>query len=188
VGTRNYTIVAGVDHIAFAIDPFIIDISSSNGSTRVRRQDLLPKNAPIWLLPPEMYADRVGHLDPGDGSNPLGPIEVLQAIGVYDFYGYFRDRARWIEDQMARTKNPDELETYRTRLNAIEFFGSRIRSRLGLKCDWDFKIGGGSVGTVAGLSGIDVNTPWPVTFWFGGFDGDLMTGYMRGTLTLPFNT
>jgi hypothetical protein len=181
-------IVGSDDNIAFAIDPIILDISSPDGSVRVHRQDLLPGNEPIWRLPPEAYAGRVGQLDPGDGSNPLGPLEVIEAIGVYDFYAYFRDRSRWLRDQMARTQDPDEIEKYRTRLNAIDFFGSRIRSRLGLKCDWTFGIGGGSVGTVSGLSGIDVQTPWPVEFWLGGFDGDLMIGYMRGTLSLPFQT
>jgi hypothetical protein len=181
-------IVGSDDNIAFAIDPFILEIGDPNGSPWLRRQDYLPGNEPIWRLPPEAYADRVGHLDPGDGSNPLGPLEVIEAIGVYDFYAYFRDRSRWLHDQMARAQNPDEAEQLRTRLNAIDFFGSRIRSRLGLKCDWKFDIDGGDGGKVAGLSGIDLQAPWPIRFWFGGFDGDLMIGYMRGTLTLPLLT
>lgn len=181
-------IVGSDDNIAFAIDPFILDISNPNGSIRVRRQDVLPNNAPIWQLPPDSYADRIGHLDPGDGSNPVGPLEVIQAIGVYDFYAYFRDRSRWLRDKMEETKDPNEIEKYRTRVNAIEFFGSRIRSRLGLKCDWKFEIGGGSVGTVVGLDKIDTTKPWPIEFWMGGFDGDLLIGYMRGTLSLPFRS
>jgi hypothetical protein len=181
-------IVGSDDNIAFAIDPFILDISSPDGAVRVHRQDLLPGNEPIWRLAPDQYQDHVGHLDTAIDSNAPGPLEVIQAIGVYDFSAFFRDRSRWIEAQMARTTDPDELEKLRTRLNAIEFFGNRIRSRLGLKCDWMFEIGGGSVGTVNGLDGVDTTTPWPISFWFGGFDGDLMIGYMRGTLTLPLLT
>lgn len=179
-------IVGSDDTISFAIDPFILDISNPDGSVKINRQDLLPNgNAPIWRLPPEAYQDRVGHLVDSSDDNAPGPLDVLEAIGVYDFYGYFRDRSRWIEAQLARTRDSDEIQRLKTRLNAIDFFGDRIRSRLGLKCEWSFKIGGGSVGTVVGLPGIDTTTPWPVTFWMGGFDGDLMIGYMRGTLTLP---
>jgi hypothetical protein len=179
-------IVGSDDTISFAIDPFILDISNPDGSVKINRQDLLPNgNAPIWQLPPDAYQDRVGHLDNSQDNNSPGPLAVLEAIGVYDFYGYFRDRSRWLEAQIARTQDPDEIQKYKTRLNAIDFFGDRIRSRLGLKCNWSFKIGGGSVGTVVGLDGIDTTTPWPVTFWMGGFDGDLMIGYMRGTLSLP---
>jgi hypothetical protein len=179
-------IVGSDDNIAFAIDPFILDISGPNNTVVVRRQDLLPNNLPIWQLPPNAYADRIGHLDYSDQSNPVGPLEVLQAIGVYDFSAYFATRSRWLRDQMAASRDPNEIERYRTRINAIEFFGNRIRSRLGLKCDWQFEIGGGSTGTVVGLNGIDTTKPWPIEFWMGGFDGDLMLGYMRGTLSLPF--
>jgi hypothetical protein len=179
-------IVGSDDNIAFAIDPFILDISSLDGAVRVHRQDLLPENnAPIWKLPPASYQDRVGTLVQAEDPDAPGPLEVIQAIGVYDFYAYFRDRTRWLQERMARTQDPDEREKLRTRLNAIDFFGDRIRSRLGLQCAWSFEIGGGSVGTVVGLDGIDREAPWPISFWFGGFDGDLMIGYMRGTLRLP---
>jgi len=177
-------IVGSDDNIAFAIDPFILDITGPSAS--VRRQDLLPNNLPIWQLPPDTYADRIGHLDYSDQSNPVGPLEVLQAIGVYDFSAYFAARARWLRDKMAASRDPNEIEQYRTRINAIEFFGNRIRSRLGLKCDWKFEIGGGSTGTVAGLSGIDTTKPWPIEFWMGGWDADALCGYMRGSLRVPF--
>jgi hypothetical protein len=182
-------IVGSDDNIAFAIDPFILDVSSPDGAVRVHRQDLLPENnAPIWRLPPESYQDRVGTLVQAEDPDAPGPLEVIQAIGVYDFYAYFRDRSRWLQERLARTQDPDERERLRTRLNAIDFFGDRIRSRLGLQCAWSFEIGGGSVGTVVGLDGVDLETPWPIRFWFGGFDGDLMIGYMRGTLSLPLQT
>src|SRR6266496_1803099 len=166
-------IVGSDDTISFAIDPFILDISNPDGSVRVNRQDLLPNgNAPIWRLPPDAYADRVGQMVNSQDAYAPGPLDVLEAIGVYDFYGYFLDRSRWLEVQIARSQDPDEVERYKTRLNAINFFGDRIRSRLGLKCEWSFEIGGGSVGTVLGLHGIDTTSPWPVKFWMGGFDGD----------------
>ena len=32
----------------------------------------------------------------------------------------------------------------------------------------------------------DPRQPWPIRFWFGGWDGDLLVGYFRGNLGLPF--
>ena len=28
--------------------------------------------------------------------------------------------------------------------------------------------------------------PWPVSFWMGSWDGDLLVGYMQGSLSVPF--
>jgi hypothetical protein len=33
---------------------------------------------------------------------------------------------------------------------------------------------------------VDTRHPWPVSFWFGGWDGDLLIGFMKGTLSIPF--
>jgi hypothetical protein len=33
---------------------------------------------------------------------------------------------------------------------------------------------------------VDLKTLWHVQFWMGGLDGDLMCGYLRGTLAIPF--
>jgi hypothetical protein len=33
---------------------------------------------------------------------------------------------------------------------------------------------------------IGTSQPWSIQFWMGGFDVDALTGYVRGTLTVPF--
>ena len=85
---------------------------------------------------------------------------------------------------MEQTTDRHQIQMYKTRLYVIEFFGDHIRSRLGMQRIWNFQIRG-STGIADGLPEVDTSAPWPVNFWFGGFDGDLMIGYMRGALHLP---
>ena len=33
---------------------------------------------------------------------------------------------------------------------------------------------------------VHVDQPWRVSYWFGSWDGDLLTGYMGGSLSMPF--
>lgn len=194
-------IIGSDDNILFPIDPFILEIAhqpnNPSAPLRVCRKDVLPGDQPLWSLPEPTYAYRVGQM--ADPSDPAS-MEVMEAIGVYEFYEYFRNRSDyliqqrgWLQERRAQTHDQEqieryttEIEMYNTRLYAIEFFGDRIRSRLGLQRLWSFSIQG-SPGIVQGLEGVDVDTdaPWPIDFWFGGFDGDLLIGYMRGTLHLP---
>ncbi|HVF90380.1 MAG TPA: hypothetical protein VNH22_09950 [Blastocatellia bacterium] len=187
-------IVGSDDNVEFPIDPFIIDIRHpDHPGVRIQRKDVLAHDLPLWKLPPGVYQDRLG-LPPA-----LEPsLEVMEAIGVYDFSEYFNNRAKDIEG-LIKNVDQEEAETgmdkraleemYKTRLYVIEFFGDRIRSRLGMQRIWNFHIEG-STGLIEGIEEaerkLDPRTPWPVSFWFGGYDGDLMIGYMRGVLHVPF--
>ena len=67
-----------------------------------------------------------------------------------------------------------------------------IRLRiLGASLGYQFGINGPGavVEDPAGLlrGAIDASLPWPIRFWMGGFDGDALCGFMRGSLTLPFS-
>jgi len=33
--------------------------------------------------------------------------------------------------------------------------------------------------------GADETQPWPLQFWMGGWDGDALTGYVKGTWQIP---
>ncbi|HYP27305.1 MAG TPA: hypothetical protein VE262_11355 [Blastocatellia bacterium] len=189
-------IVASDDNVEFPIDPFIIDIRNpDHPDQHIQRKDVLSRDIPLWKLPPDVYQDRLGVPPAAEPS-----LEVMEAIGVYDFFEYFNDRAKDIEgllknvEQEAAETGMDKRaleEMYKTRLYVIEFFGQRIRSRLGMQRIWNFHIEG-SKGLVEGIEAgengrrLDLEAPWPVTFWFGGYDGDLMIGYMRGALQVPF--
>ena len=187
-------IVGSDDNVEFPIDPFIIDIRNpGRPGPHIQRKDVLSRDIPLWKLPPGVYQDRLG-IPPA--SEPS--LEVMEAIGVYDFSEYFNNRAKDIKelieraDREAAETGMDKRaleEMYKTRLYVIEFFGDRIRSRLGMQRIWNFHIEG-SKGLIEGIEGgdrkLDSDAPWPVTFWFGGYDGDLMIGYMRGALQVPF--
>ena len=54
------------------------------------------------------------------------------------------------------------------------------------RCLWRWTIKGPKTffGDIGGT--VDTAQPWPIEFWMGGWDGDLLIGYMKGTLGLPF--
>ena len=43
-----------------------------------------------------------------------------------------------------------------------------------------------SAAVVDGKLVIDKKEPWDITFYIGAYDGDLMSGFIDGTITLPF--
>lgn len=183
---RN-SLIGSDETIQFPIDPFIIQVSAPGPTPTVslRRADVLPEPGAMWQLPSTVWSYRVGVIAPDGDGDAVPSMEVMNAINVYDFYEYYRDRTRYLQSLLAGDGLDDAgREALKTRLYAIEFFGDRIRSRLGLKRIWDFAISRAS-GSVEGLAGVDLESPWPISFWMGGFDGDLMMGYMRGSLFLP---
>ncbi len=158
-----------------------------------------PKQEP-WQIPdPARYARRL--------SLPLKQVqsnspEVLETTGVFDFYGYFRDRRRYLEETIREAEqhlkahpalSPSEREPHelrlqraRSRIFQIERWGDRVSSKLGMQVGWAFDINGPKRASGSGLPvKVDLKKDWPVSFWCGGWDGDLLTGYMRGTLKLP---
>jgi hypothetical protein len=101
--SRN-NVVGSDDTLAFAINPFHLAID---------KRDALGRS----LL--EIRA--IDHLNPGDPEQPIWQIEdpaiygrrlptafepnsteVMEAIGVFDFYGYFRDRRRFLMEEIER--------------------------------------------------------------------------------------
>lgn len=97
-----------------------------------------------------------------------------------------------------------EIEQFKSRIYKIEFWGDRFSTKLGTRVTWDFGINGKKSATIPALFGagrgrrqanslrlgdnllrIKEDFDWPIRFWFGGWDGDLLTGYMRGELKIP---
>lgn len=181
--SRNNT-TGSDDTMAFVIDPFMLRIDGP-AATITATDYLDPSNPsrPLWSInDPAQYNRRLTKCVSSDDQ------EVAQAIGVFDAYGYFRDRRRFLEQQIAAGGDPAMIETYRSRLFQIETWGDRIISKINLRCDWMFDINGPqSVTQRQPLGGQFItNQPWRVSFWFGGWDGDLLIGYMRGMLRIPF--
>lgn len=180
------------DTMSFVVYPFNLTVGRGDGNPTLKtRENLKP---PYEMTDPDEYKGRLSTVSvSGDKAN-----EVSEAINVYDTYGYFRDRRRYLAKLIADAEadirehrgDPAALEaaiqSYRSRIHQLEFWGDRVIGKLTTRCDWDFAITGPK--TVAGDFGgrIDTAADWRTAFWFGGWDGDLLIGYMRGTLSAPF--
>jgi hypothetical protein len=181
--SRNNT-TGSDDTMSFVIDPFDLRIASD--TTTITAVDYIDPSDPdrqLWqIADPATYARRLTR------CWTTGDQEVAEAIGVFDMYEYFRDRRRFLQRKIDSTGDPALRETYASRLYQLEFWGDRVISKLQTRCDWEFAINGPQqVQTTAPLGGtIDTSQPWKTAFWFGGWDGDLLVGYMRGTLSMPF--
>ena len=109
------------------------------------------------------------------------------------FNAFFQKRKEWLDLRLSMATDPVEISAIKNRLFAIEFFteNRRIESKLGYKAEWDFQLHGpAEVGGLDGALGmaLDCESPWRTQFWMGGFDGDVMRGYMRGNLEIPINS
>jgi hypothetical protein len=194
--SRN-NITGSDDNMAMVVNPFNLRIQHDASGARLTAIDYFdPANpgAQLWqIFDPTIYQRRL------TACVSENDVEVAEAIGVYDCFGYFRDRRRYLEkriadglatrdrlDPYARAQLDAELETYRSRIYQLELWGDRVSSKLQLKCGWAFDANGPqtAIGPLGGA--VDTSQPWHVKFWFGGWDGDLMIGFMRGTLSVPF--
>ena len=101
---------------------------------------------------------------------------------------------KWNQDSIEQLLATAELEMqkYKTRLYQIEFWGSRVVSKMGTKISWDHFVQGDAAASslhsfeATGKTWtVDYNRPWRIKYWYGGWDGDLLLGYHRGSLYLP---
>lgn len=180
--------------IIMPIVPFDIRISSPDDKIWVQRFDPLDLANPdkeVWQLPMEAYSRR----------NPKNffdnSSEVMEVMGFdpnsdpsSQYNDFFQKRKEWLELELSKATDPVVKSGLKNRLFALEFFteNQRIESKLGLKAEWDFGLHGASdvngLEEALGIS-LDCSRPWKTRFWMGGFDGDVMRGYMRGALDIP---
>jgi hypothetical protein len=192
--SRN-NIVGSDDNMAFVVNPF--EIAIRNEKVSIRAVDYLNPADPmqkIWQIEdPATYARRLPTFTPGS-------MAAQEAIRVFDWYQYFLDRRRYLAGRIAELErdlaegkgDPADLEAriqgMKTRIWQIEFWGDRFLNKLAFQLTYSFSINGPQTFEGQELLGGEVDTtyPWPVTFWFGSWDGDLLTGWMQGTLSVPF--
>jgi hypothetical protein len=193
--SRN-NIVGSDDQMSFVVNPFEMVIRG-RGVT-IRAVDHLNPADPsqkIWEIEdPSTYARRLPSAF-SPSSN-----QVMSILRVFDQATYFNDRLRYLRQRMAhleaqrrpRKENPDletEIQTLQSRIYQIEFWGSRFYTKMAFQLTYNFRVNGAQViedrkNALKGTA--DTTHPWPVTFWFGGWDGDLLVGYMQGSLGIPF--
>ncbi|HYO61332.1 MAG TPA: hypothetical protein VEU29_05485 [Actinomycetota bacterium] len=186
--SRN-NVIGSDDTMAFVIDPFELQIEGPGG-VRIRAIDHVDPSdptRPLWRIAnPAIYDRRLPvSFDPSS-------LEVMQALSVFDGYAYFRGRRSFLQDEIERQRaiGGEEAELAvqeaESRLYQLEFWGDRMINKLGFRLAWEFDVNGPQTaeGDLGGAAATD--QPWHVRFWFGGWDGDLLTGYMRGDLSIPF--
>lgn len=197
--SRN-NIVGSDDNMYFVVNPFELAIKSHNGVAFKAKDYLNPANPEqkIWEIEdPETYARRL------PASFVSGSTPAQAAIRVFDGYTYFSDRVKYLRQQIEKlekkkteTKDGTEIaaldgriQGLLTRIYQLEFWGGRFETKLGFQLTYAFNINGPQfVADPNNLLGGEVvrDQPWPVTFWFGSWDGDLLVGWMEGSLSVPF--
>jgi len=193
--SRN-NIVGSDDNMSFVVNPFELVIRG-RGVT-VRAVDYLNPADPsqkIWQIEdPNTYVRRL----PTAFSSSSTQVESI--LRVFDQFTYFNDRLRYLRERKAEleaerkaAKKVQDLDTQiqelESRIYQIEFWGDRFFSKMAYQLTYDFRVNGPQAvedkkNALRGTA--DTTHPWPLTFWFGGWDGDLLVGYMQGTLGLPF--
>lgn len=203
------------DGIFMPIVPFQIQVEGPDRRIRIGRDDPLVLDRPeeqIWQIADSMvYRRRCPREFYSDSDEALAAIGLNSTD---DYLTYFQQRKEWLELELTRVDV--ELERARrqsateTRVNGLELqraalsnrlyviqaftadsVGNRLGTRLGMLARWDHDLRGSQITLdhVAELGGtirVEPTDEWRVRFWMGGFDGDTMRGYLRGTLTVPF--
>lgn len=195
--SRNST-VGSDDTFAFVVNPFNLRIEQESTGVKLTATDYVDPNNPalaLWQVnDPAIYSRRLPN------CATIGDTEVEEALNVFDAYGYFRDRRRYL-DKLIRdtsamrdntTSKPErdqldaQIQSYKSRIYQLEFWGDRVINKIQAKVIWAYDINGPQQveGDLGGK--VDTTQPWKMSYWFGGWDGDLLLGYMRGTLGVPF--
>ena len=197
--SRNST-VGSDDTFAFVVNPFNFRIEQEQTGVKLTATDYVDPNDPalaLWQVnDPAIYSRRLPN------CATIGDTEVEEALNVFDAYGYFRDRRRYLDklirdtteirdktkSKSERDKLDAQIQSYKSRIYQLEFWGDRVINKIQAKVSWAYDINGPQYveGNLGGK--VDTTQPWKMSYWFGGWDGDLLLGYMRGTLGVPFTT
>jgi hypothetical protein len=201
--SRN-NIVGSDDNMAFVVNPFQLALRkgpAGDESLLITAEDYLNPAKPeqkIWEIEdPETYARRL----PVTFSSSSVPAQA--AIRAFDGAVYFQDRVKYLRKRIAELEKrrsaatdpaviadlDTRLQELQTRIWQIDFWASRIETKLAFQLTYSFNVNGPQrvvdrAGTLHGE--IDCGQPWPATFWFGSWDGDLLIGWMQGSLSVPF--
>ena len=246
--------VGSDDTMAFVVEPYCLEIKKTfdcGSSFCIRAVAVIdtdhPGRSAVGVADPRRYLNRLS-------SMASSPDSAHQAIGVYDEYGYFKNRRDWLNEQtrvigeyqkmlsevaqnnlevfkesvsqsrLVASNNEEllalanyaqlmesnecelaesleqtdanlrlELQNLKSRLYQLEHWGDRVINKLGFQCNWSHAINFRREIIVEGahpglddLRNLSLScSDWRSDYWFGGWDGDLLTGYMKGALEIP---
>ncbi|HEX2080909.1 MAG TPA: hypothetical protein VHG08_24615 [Longimicrobium sp.] len=192
--SRN-NIVGSDDTMMFIINPFDLAVYPAGegalpgrGEALLRARDELDPGRPgvrVWEIEdPSTYARRL------PTSWIQTSTEALDLLQVYDPVRYFDRRRVWLDAELQRQEDPESLEAQelRSRIYQLELWGARMADAYAYLLSYGFRTNGEQTAhpRVRELGEVDTAHPWHFTCWFGGWDGDLLVGYCKGTLAIPF--
>ena len=184
------------ESMMFVVNPF--DLVIRGKGVKIRAVDHLNPADPdqkIWQIEdPSIYDRRLPTVFSSSST------QVKSVLGIFDQSTYCTDRLNYLRQRRAeldeQRKTVRDVQTLDTqieeldrRIDQIELWGDRFFSKMAFQLTYEFRVNGRQ--TIDGKKNVlkgtaDTTHPWPVTFWFGGWDGDLLVGYMQGTLGIPF--
>jgi hypothetical protein len=193
-GERGFVIL----YQKMPVEPFHLEIAGNGVALRV---------ADMWdPTRPNLTYAQVASLYPAlmerraIAVQPQSPL-IADTIGIVDYAGYRRERRAALEQRLAGTTDPTARAALELRIRMLKkddlvknnqgMVGLTVPAQqfLGLCGFYGFPIQGvPEVDDKDGKLGGRVGTsqPWAVNWWMGGFDVDSLTGYMMGTLVVPF--
>jgi hypothetical protein len=189
--SRN-NIVGSDDTMMFIINPFDLAVYPAGdgaldpGSELLRARDYLDpcdRARAVWEIEdPSTYVRRLP-----SKFVEVAP-DVLKILRIHNPKRYFDQRLAWLYAELAREKDALRAQELKSRIFQIELWGVRVYNKLAFKLEYDFRINGEQTVSdrVRALGRVDTEHPWHFTCWFGGWDGDLLVGYCKGTLSIPF--
>ena len=114
----------------------------------------------------------------------VSPAEVASATGVDDFVAYLRARLERLTADLQLASDETERVALETRI--AELGTQPVPFVANLAYAFDVRGPAHVSGNTERFGGeIEIERPWPIEFWVGGWDADALTGYMRGTLQIP---
>jgi len=197
-------IVSDGDPDRFTVSPFVITLATPQDDKRVLKR--------FDPLDPAYPEKELIDIFPNDVIVPRLPVqrfamseELLDQIGVTDLNNHFVNRANWLKSKISEAEAMGKMalaEAYKSRLFGVEFFtqstgptvfANRLLSRIPLRQLYRHSIRGNAQTQPVPFVDpsffspftVDTNQDWEILYYLGGYDGDLMTGWCTGTLTLP---
>jgi hypothetical protein len=183
----------------FALDPVVVKITAA-GSAKVlvERKDLLDPDRPNLPIFDAGSKELIRRQPAGFGKHSK---EVAQATGLES-----PDDEACVLNRLERQNNLRTLQkNYARGTEAWEALETRVTQLDDLRQWWNLSQGGTPIdrraytlalwfyGWDIGVNGpVAVNTVngdpsqlWPLRFWMGGWDGDALCGYVKGTWEIP---
>jgi hypothetical protein len=180
----------------FVVNPFELVIRGKR--VKILAVDHLNPADPdqqIWQIEdPSIYDRRLPQVFSSSSK------QVKSVLGVFDQSTYCSDRLIYLkqrradlEEQRKSVQDVQALDTQiqelDSRISQIELWGDRFFSKMAFQLTYEFRVNGRQAvedkkNALHGTA--DTTHPWTVNFWFGGWDGDLLVGYMQGALGIPF--